>query len=148
MATLEPTSYRPTVEDDGSGRHLFIQEFDKFDEEIKEAIRRYRETGEVLGTFYSQPFADGKAWYKVTKVRPLTVQHVQVGDGWSLATPHIRGLRLEDIKGNLDFEAPCSDRHCSNLASTPWTDLSEFSIHVRNCAASRKLLPASFRTFR
>jgi len=57
--------------------------------------------GEVVGAVVRFPYADGYAFYRVTKEKPLTLQHIPYGDAWNLPYPMIRGLRLADIKAEI-----------------------------------------------
>lgn len=45
--------------------------------------------------------ADGGAYYRVTKVKPFTLQHIPFGDGYAIPMAHIRGLTLEDAKEQI-----------------------------------------------
>ena len=47
------------------------------------------------------PAGDGNACYLVVKARPLTLQHIEIGDAWQVPYPQIRGLRFDDVKDRL-----------------------------------------------
>lgn len=46
----------------------------------------------------SFPIADGKAFYKVIKEQPLTLQHVPFGDAYEVYPALIRGLNFTDLE--------------------------------------------------
>lgn len=53
--------------------------------------------GEIVGAVISFPVADGKAFYRVVKEKPLTLQHINYLDGYGVPIYLIRGLRKKDI---------------------------------------------------
>jgi len=53
--------------------------------------------GVLVGLLVSFPYADGAAYYRVIKEKPLTLQHIPYGDAWQVPGYQIRGLRKEDI---------------------------------------------------
>jgi hypothetical protein len=50
------------------------------------------------------PAADSFAYYAVISMKPLVLQHVPAGDGWSISAAHIRGLRAEDVSAMIARE--------------------------------------------
>lgn len=79
----------------------------RFDAEIAELNRLRQQTmnlpeGKVVGALVSFPYADGAANYIVIKERPLTLQWIGFGDGWSIPDAHIRGLNKADILQMID----------------------------------------------
>ena len=60
--------------------------------------------GQVVGAVLSWPVADGKAYYLVTKDKPLTLQHIPYGDAWQVDPVLIRGLRRDDVLRMLEAE--------------------------------------------
>lgn len=55
------------------------------------------EDGDIVGFIMQFPWADGYAVYRVTKERPLTLQHIDYGDAWQVPDAHLRGIRFEDV---------------------------------------------------
>lgn len=53
--------------------------------------------GEIVGAVINFPVADGRAWYLVTKDKPLTLQHVDIGDAYAIPNAHVRGLNRDDV---------------------------------------------------
>lgn len=53
--------------------------------------------GEVVGALLQFPYADGYALYVVVDAEPLTVQHVNYLDGWSVSPILIKGLDRQDV---------------------------------------------------
>ena len=50
----------------------------------------------------SFPYADGKAIYYVKSRKPLRLQHIPIGDAWSIPDYQIRGLRLADVDAMIE----------------------------------------------
>jgi len=61
------------------------------------AVSRALPKGEVKEAVVAIPWADGAAYYLVTKAKPLTLAHIEVGDAWKVPVFMIRGLTLKDI---------------------------------------------------
>lgn len=108
MAHLEATSYVPEV-----GHHDSV--FDEWraqDKAIQDAqqfgLYHFAKTGSVRFAIYKTPVADGYAIYRVTKLRPFTVQHIKVGDAWHAPAPLIRGLTKNDVAATLEFDLATS----------------------------------------
>jgi|SRR3990167_7628870 len=57
-----------------------------------------------VGFVASFPVGDGKALYRVEKLRPLTLQHIPFGDKWRIPAAHLRGLQLTDLQQQLRSE--------------------------------------------
>lgn len=57
--------------------------------------------GEIVGALLSFPIADGYAFYTVTSASPLTVQHVNYGDAWSINGIMVKGLDRQDVLDHL-----------------------------------------------
>lgn len=51
----------------------------------------------LVGAVVSFPYADSAAHYRVSKDKPLTLQHIPFCDGWQVDYAMIRGLRKTDI---------------------------------------------------
>ena len=50
------------------------------------------------------PVADGEAIYYVVKEKPLTLQHVPYGDGYSIPNAHMRGLTYSDLQNQQQWQ--------------------------------------------
>lgn len=61
-------------------------------------------TGKLVGEVVRFPAADGYAQYMVWKHAPLELVHLALGDAWSIPNAHARGLRITDIKANIERE--------------------------------------------
>lgn len=57
--------------------------------------------GTYEGVILAFPVADGAAMYLVQKTRPLTLQHIPVGDAWQIPAAHLRGLNMDDVKQHV-----------------------------------------------
>lgn len=57
-----------------------------------------------IGEVVRFPRGDGSAMYLVWKTSPLELIHLPVGDAWQIPDAHSRGLRLSDIKDQIDRE--------------------------------------------
>lgn len=98
MARLENYSYTPDTglpEDEYMNR--WQAESDIIAKESADAVERYVKTGDLLGLIYRTGIADGYAEYRVTKIRPFTIQHVYIADGYQMPDAHVRGLRAQDV---------------------------------------------------
>jgi len=51
----------------------------------------------LVGAIVSFPWADGSALYRVSKDKPLTLQHIPAFDAWQVPYSQIRGLRRADV---------------------------------------------------
>lgn len=51
------------------------------------------------------PVCDGKALYFVMSEKPLVLQHIPFGDAYKIPDAHLRGLRIEDWKKQLQFRS-------------------------------------------
>ena len=76
---------------------------EKWLEKVKEGYRKLAK-GDLVGEEVRFPIADGYARYMVTKQRPLTVVHLEVGDAWQAHGPTIRGLNLADVRARVEAD--------------------------------------------
>lgn len=74
------------------------QEYDALQKASNEAGER----GEIKGRLIRFSVADGFAVYRIEKLRPLTLAHVDWMDGYMVADYVIRGLSVADVKNLLD----------------------------------------------
>jgi len=58
----------------------------------------------LVGALVTFPWADGHAVYRVSKDKPLTLQHVPVFDAWQVPYPQIRGIRRADIVAMIEAD--------------------------------------------
>lgn len=70
------------------------------------------DSDDLTGALVKFQVADGYAHYRVSKHRPLTLQHVDFLDGYSVHPAMIRGLSVSDIRDQLRY-----DRRLSKLFS-------------------------------
>ena len=82
------------------------------DAQIESWAARFRREneGDLVGETVRFPAADSYAVYMVRKQKPLELVHVNVGDGWSIPEAHMRGLRITDIRKQVN-----SDRALAEL---------------------------------
>ena len=103
MAKLEKESLTFGVQRNGESYSSYLDNQDKeLDKLVKKSLTLPK--GEIKGGVFKVQIADGYAYYLVTKVRPLTVQHIHVGDAWRIPEAHIRGLNKADIVQFLEGE--------------------------------------------
>jgi hypothetical protein len=62
-------------------------------------------TNPLLGETIHFPRGDGAATYMVWKTKPLQLIHVAIGDAWQVEDALIRGLRLSDVRDQVEGEA-------------------------------------------
>lgn len=60
--------------------------------------------GEYVGEIVKWQRGDGYAVYMVWSERPLEVMHLAIGDAWTAEPSLIRGLRLADVKQQVEWE--------------------------------------------
>lgn len=71
---------------------------------LKKASRE-RPEGTLVGLVVAFPVADGSAWYRVTKARPLTIQQIPYSDNWHIPEPMVNGLTPRNIIAySADFD--------------------------------------------
>jgi len=106
MARLHNTSFSVPINwDDDDWIEKERQILDDYANKLKTT------TGsEFIGEYLKFPAADSYALYVVVKESPLTLQHVDVGDGWQIPAAHIRGLTRADVLAQIKW-----DRKLKNL---------------------------------
>ena len=57
----------------------------------------------LIGEIYRSPRGDGYAQYMVWRARPLQLVWIELGDAWEISAPEARGLRLSDIKQQVEW---------------------------------------------
>lgn len=101
----------------------FFDEDGKFDyEKMRKAENEYVQTlaaeakqngdSELLGEVVRWQRGDGYAMYMVWETKPLTLIHLDMGDGWTVEEPLMRGLRVSDVK-----EMVAQDRKMAEIFS-------------------------------
>jgi hypothetical protein len=55
----------------------------------------------VVGALLKFPVADGYAYYRVVKDRPLMLEHIPFGDGYAIPAAHLKGLTVADVVKQL-----------------------------------------------
>lgn len=78
----------------------------RYEAALKEAAdaARAKSPGDMVGETLRWQVADGYAVYMVVKQKPLTVAHVNEGDGYQVDPIMIRGLRLSDVRERVAGE--------------------------------------------
>lgn len=76
-----------------------VKYFERTEKLLQDLIEKSNNVpdGKVTGIIVKFPVADGYAFYRVSREKPLTLQHIPFGDGWQIPIAHIRGLRKADI---------------------------------------------------
>lgn len=65
---------------------------------------RTHSKSDIAGKVMRFPVADGKAVYMVYTTRPLTLIHLNYGDGYTLDEMTLRGMRVSDVRAQLQKE--------------------------------------------
>lgn len=79
------------------------EEYNAYMERVEAKFSELRVTarnlpdGEVVGALLKFPVGDGYAHYRVVKEKPLTLEHIPLGDAWQIPLPHIRGITKQDV---------------------------------------------------
>lgn len=92
MAKLEKDSLRISF----TGREEENATFAKM-RATSAAINYRNPNADLTGAILEFPAADGYATYVVTKNSPLTLQHIQYCDGYTIPAAHVRGLERSDV---------------------------------------------------
>lgn len=58
---------------------------------------------DLTGSIVKFPYADGYAYYRVSKHRPLTLSVILIGDAWQALSATIRGTTEQDIRDQLFY---------------------------------------------
>lgn len=58
----------------------------------------------LIGRVVRFPIADGYAEYIVWRLRPLQLVKVELGDAWDIPNAYARGLRVSDIRAQVEAE--------------------------------------------
>lgn len=66
--------------------------------------------GEIVGGMLRFPRADSAAYYRVTKAKPLELEHLPFMDAWTVEESTLRGLTHENVSEMLEHR-----RHMSRL---------------------------------
>lgn len=68
--------------------------------------------GDTKGAIISFCVADGNAYYRVVKARPLVLEHIQVphGGDYALADFLIKTLRLYEVERLVQVQRHCRER--------------------------------------
>lgn len=109
------TAYRPPEDIKFPPFDAFFDEDGKFDyEKHREAENAYIETlaaearqngdSDLLGEVVKWQRGDGYAMYMVWNIKPLELVHIEIGDGWTVEEPLMRGLRLSDVKEMIEHD--------------------------------------------
>lgn len=56
-----------------------------------------------VGFLMRFPVADGYAIYRVSKSKPLTLQHVPVSDAYEIPPAHIRGITMAEVAQQIEW---------------------------------------------
>lgn len=79
----------------------FMASFKAQQEALDKLRKEPRASNSVVGALMSFSVADGQAWYRVEKEKPLCLSHIPFGDGYRIPDAHLRGLKLDDVKRSV-----------------------------------------------
>lgn len=101
MARLDPNPYPlPPLHGGGDFRERIAAQ--QTEMEKLRAKSRALPPGDIVGAVLQWQRADGYAIYIVTNDRPLTVQHIDFMDGYTVEAALLRGLTKTDVLDMLD----------------------------------------------
>jgi hypothetical protein len=95
---------------DGNGRYDFeahSRAEGEWIEELANLARKHKGTGknaDLIGETIHFQRGDGYAMYLVWKTSPLQLVHLPVGDAWAIPEAHSRGLRVSDVRQQVEGE--------------------------------------------
>lgn len=76
----------------------FMESFKKQQEALEKLQKEPRAPNSFVGALMHFSVADGQAWYRVEKERPLCLSHIPFGDAYRIPDAHLRGIKLDDVK--------------------------------------------------
>lgn len=101
MAKLDPKPY-PMIQFGGIHDSRICEEISKKQDMIWQQLEREDDkaaaSGSLVGSLVTFPVADGRACYRVTKIKPLTLQHIPISDAYQIPDAHMRGLTEVHIR--------------------------------------------------
>lgn len=71
---------------------------------LQDEARAKAPKDELAGEILRFGVADGYAQYLVKRSKPLTLAHIHMGDGYQVHPAMIRGLRLRDVKHQVEAD--------------------------------------------
>ena len=71
---------------------------------LAELAKKKNSTSDLIGKTIQFQVADGYARYMVWTVKPLALVHLELGDAWQIPAAHSRGLRLSDVKAQVEYD--------------------------------------------
>lgn len=79
------------------------------EQECFEKLRKYCKAhtdskSKYVGTVFRIPMADSCAQYMVFRTKPFEMIHIPFGDAWDAPDYQTRGIRLADIKAQVEFD--------------------------------------------
>lgn len=99
MAKLAPGSYTFPIFI-GS----FREQYDAQNAELNRLTAEADANNTIVGQTLKWQRADGYAIYIITAEDPLTIQHVDIGDAWTVEPALIRGLNRADVEDMVKRE--------------------------------------------
>ena len=84
------------------------KDWEKTENEYVERLRKYckknsNSKNPLVGELFRIPMGDGYAQYMVFQTKPLKMIHVPTGDAWDAPDYQTRGVRLQDVKEQVEF---------------------------------------------
>lgn len=90
----------------------FFKRTDKMFEAMIEESNKVDLSKTLVGVILSFPFADGWAHYRVTKDKPIVLEHIPISDAYTLPDWQMRGLNKAEITRRIK-----NDRSITKLFS-------------------------------
>ena len=84
-------------------------DWEKQENEYLDKLRKYCKANTdskhpLVGATFRIPMADSYALYMVFRTKPLELIHVATGDAWDAPDYQTRGIRLQDIQDQVEFD--------------------------------------------
>jgi len=77
----------------------------KYLDKLRKYCKQHTDSKSALvGETFRIPMADSYALYMVFRTKPLELIHVPTGDAWDAPDYQTRGIRLQDIKEQVEFD--------------------------------------------
>lgn len=88
----------------GEDSNVYFARTKKLLNDLCKEAEKVDENVSLIGAVVKWSVADGYAFYRVVKDKPLTLQHIPYGDGYMIPQAMMRGIRREDILKQIEFD--------------------------------------------
>ncbi len=116
-APIDPPGFNPDSWREDDDRYLADLKAVALDREAQRCTATGRKPGKYVGEVIGFPVADGSALYMVWQHSPFSLVHIATMDAYQIPDAHARGLRLSDVKAQVDRAKKWEEREAKRLTS-------------------------------